>query len=37
MESLDLLTHNLLSPVILSFALGVVAKRWRSSCSSPSE
>lgn len=35
MDSLDLLTHNLLSPVILSFALGVVAKLVRSDLAFP--
>ena len=35
MDSLDLLTHNLLSPVILSFALGVVAKLLRSDLTFP--
>ena len=35
MDSLDLLSHNLLSPVILSFALGVVAKLARSDLAFP--
>ncbi|MEN9579410.1 MAG: hypothetical protein RJA70_2419 [Pseudomonadota bacterium] len=35
MESLDLLSHNLLSPVILSFALGVTAKLLRSDLAFP--
>jgi uncharacterized protein len=35
MESFSLLSHNLLSPVILSFALGVVAKLVRSDLAFP--
>ncbi len=35
MDPLDLLAHNLLSPVILSFALGVVAKLVRSDLTFP--
>jgi uncharacterized protein len=35
MDSLELLSHNLLSPVILSFALGVVAKLVRSDLAFP--
>lgn len=35
MDSFALLTHNLLSPVILSFALGVVAKLMRSDLAFP--
>jgi hypothetical protein len=35
MDTLDLLTHNLLSPVILSFVLGVIARLLRSDLAFP--